>query len=173
MYQIYLSIMTLQQYTSSLYVVYIAILNLVISVSSPKLLGLYLKLTCPLVQNTYMPLNLCYVSLTKYRCMYLQVWYSQDWYFSCRYPLASFVFSCSPVMKVTASSSLCSFYEGSIPSVMILDLEMLKEVLVKQFDSFEDRPVWQLHKLINEPSLESTKKYGALSYSTTKKCVHV
>lgn len=52
--------------------------------------------------------------------------------------------------------------------MMILDLEMLKEVLVKQFESFEDRPVWQLH----ESAL--VVRYDALNCSTTiKYAIHV
>ena len=35
----------------------------------------------------------------------------------------------------------CRFYTGRRPAIMIADLEMLKLVLVKEFDSFTDRPV--------------------------------
>ena len=33
------------------------------------------------------------------------------------------------------------FYVGRRPSIMIVDLEMLKLILVKEFDAFTDRPV--------------------------------
>lgn len=35
---------------------------------------------------------------------------------------------------------VCGFYVGRRPSIMIVDLEMLKLILVKEFDAFTDRP---------------------------------
>ena len=35
----------------------------------------------------------------------------------------------------------CRFYIGRQPCLMVTDVEMLKEILVKQFDCFMDRPV--------------------------------
>lgn len=36
---------------------------------------------------------------------------------------------------------LCSFYFGASPELLVSDLDILKDVMVKDFDSFMDRPV--------------------------------
>ena len=36
---------------------------------------------------------------------------------------------------------VCRFYLGTVPWLVVSDLDMLKQILVKEFDSFADRPV--------------------------------
>ena len=39
---------------------------------------------------------------------------------------------------------LCRFYVGQMPHVLIADVDMLKQLLVKDFDNFMDQTVSQL-----------------------------
>lgn len=39
----------------------------------------------------------------------------------------------------------CRFYIGKKPQIMISDLDILKEIMVKQFDNFSDHSVSCLH----------------------------
>ena len=47
-------------------------------------------------------------------------------------------------MNDSTVSSHCSYYLGQKPGVYITDLEILKHVMVKDFEAFMDRPV-RLH----------------------------
>ena len=38
------------------------------------------------------------------------------------------------------------FYIGSMPMLKVTDVDMLKQILVKEFDSFSDRPVSVTHQ---------------------------
>ena len=57
------------------------------------------------------------------------------------------------------------FYFGIAPQLVIFDLDILKQVLVKEFDSFMDRPVSYIFELISHAlAIIMTCRYSLTYY---------
>ena len=90
------------------------------------------------------PVSLMHVSCRSHACI-LSV--------SCMYPVGLMHVSCRsheaqlwyipmiPWLDACVCGSYCRFYVGQRPSLMVADLDMVKQILVKEFDNFMDRPV--------------------------------